>query len=109
MHAGRARSPKCPNTVIVNGPYLGRDLGQLIDLVLIRIQLPHRQVGNLDVEHTAITRDIDVVIDDIWEPHEIIGELRPHPTTGLRMPPVLDITLDELARRCAYDVFSGNS
>src|ERR1700704_1612348 len=98
MHADRASSPKRSNTVVVNGSCLCRDPGQLIDLVLIRVELPHRQVRNLDVEYRLITRNIDVVIDDIWEPHEIVREPGSHSTAGLRMPPVLDIAFNELAR-----------
>src|SRR5258707_11325415 len=97
MHTNRACSPKRPDTVVVNGSCLGRDFWQLIDLVLIRIELPHRQIWNLDVEYPAITRNIDVVIDDVWEPHEIVRESGSHSTAGLRMPPVLDIAFDELA------------
>src|SRR5712671_8045899 len=97
MHADRASPPKCPNTVVINGSCLCRDFGQLIDLMLIRIELPHRQVWNLDVEYPAITRNIDVVIDDVWEPDKIIREPRSHSTPALRMPPVLDIAFDELA------------
>src|SRR4029077_5612310 len=101
-------SPERPNTVVVNGPHLRCDLRQLIDLVLIRIELPHRQVGNLDVEYPAITRDIDVVIDDIWEPHEIVREPGSHSAAGLRMPPMLDIPFHELAPCRTYDVLPRN-
>ena len=97
VHSEGTRFSQRTDTVIINGPYIGRDLRHLIDLMLIRIQLSHRQVRDLDVEYSEIARNIDVVINDIWEPYEIVGELRSHPTTGLRMPPVLDITLDELA------------
>jgi len=77
--------------------------------VLVRIQLPHREVRDLDVEYRLVGRDRDVMVDHIREPHEIVRKARPHASSRQRVPPVLHIAFDKLPRRCSHDVLPCHS
>ena len=67
----------------------------------IRLVLPSRESrpveeGNDLVEETDIAGDFKVVDDRIRQPQKIIGDTGPHAPAGRRMPPVLDVALNEL-------------
>ncbi len=91
-----ARLIERADTVRVHGGPFLRHARQVVDLVLVRIQLSHGQEGRRLVEHRAIACDAHVVIDDIRQPREVVGESSPHSAAALRMPPVLDVALGEL-------------
>ena len=69
----------------------------------IRLVLPRRESrpveeGNDLVEESDIAGDFQVVDDRVRQPQQIIGDTGAHAAAGRRMPPVLDVTLDELPR-----------
>lgn len=54
--------------------------------------------GNDLVEETDIACDFKVVDNRVRQPQQVIGDTGPHAPAGRRMPPVLDVTLNELPR-----------
>ena len=95
VQARRSARRQCSYTL----PVSVGDLGQVVDLVLVGRQLPHREERHVLVEHRRVAGDRDVVIHDVRQPHEIVGEAGPDAAPALRVPPVLHVALDELARR----------
>src|SRR5215210_2211379 len=75
--------------------------------MLVRIEMPHREIRNLDVEYLAVGCNCDVVIYDVRHPHQIVRETSADAPAGLWMPPVLNVPLDELSRGRPHDVLSG--
>src|SRR3954465_15623596 len=93
-------------TVIVDAPAFIRNFGQIVDLVRIRVQLPHGVRKHVDVEDSGVARNIDVVVEDVRQPYKIVRELRSDSAPTLRMPPMLHVAFDELPARRANDVFA---
>ena len=99
-------SPQRAQAVLVHGAVLVAHLRQIVHLVLVRLERPHGQEGHLLVEHRVVAGDPHVVVDHVRQPGEVVGEPRAHAAAALRMPPVLHVALDELARRRAQDVLA---
>src|SRR5947209_8654131 len=101
MLSPRRRPPQRAHAVIVDGAGLVGDLRQVVDFVLVGIQLAHREIRNFDIENPEIARDVDVVVDYVREPYQVVGESSAYATSALRVPPVLDVSFDELPARSA--------
>ena len=59
------------------------------------------------LEDRRVGGDLEVMREDERQPDAIVGEPRPDALPGRRMPPVLDVALDELPRRGAEQVGPG--
>ena len=51
-------------------------------------------------------RDVDVAGDDVGQPEQVVGDPRAHAAPAGRVPPVLDVALDELPGRGAQQVLA---
>ena len=58
------------------------------------------------VEDRRVAGDREVAIDGVGQPEAIVGDARPDAPAGRRMPPVLDVSLDELAGRGPQEVLA---
>ena len=56
----------------------------------------------------SVAGGFDEVADRIGQPQQIVGNARAHAAPGGRMPPVLDVAFDELARGAAQNLLAGN-
>src|SRR4029077_16516178 len=59
------------------------------------------QKRNNLVHHGHVPGGFHVLCDGVWQPEQIVGNTRTDPASRGWMPPVLDVALAELARRCA--------
>jgi hypothetical protein len=76
--------------------------------VLVGVERAHRDVRQIDVEQRDIAGGGHVVVDDVGQPHQVVGKARSHAAAALWMPPVLHVAFDELPRRCAQNVLSSD-
>ena len=59
------------------------------------------------VEDRRVAGDREVAVDGVGQPEPVVGDARADAAAGRRMPPVLDVALDELTRRGAQEVLAG--
>src|SRR3990172_1529504 len=76
--------------------------------LFIILQWPRIHEGQLLIEQSYVPRDANVVRHSIGQPQQIIRAARTETGAGLRVPPVLNISLRELPACGAQDVFAGN-
>ena len=98
VRAHGAGPAKRAQAVLVDRRRLLRHRGQVVDLVLVRLERTHLDERDDLVEHARVARHAHVVIDDERQPHEVIREARASTATGVRVPPVLYVAFDELSR-----------
>src|SRR5688572_27261802 len=77
--------------------------------MLVRLERAHREEGNGLIEDRRVAGDAHVVVHDVRQPREIVGESRADATSAVWMPPVLHVALDELARRRSEDMLARDS
>ncbi len=106
VRASRGRLAQGAQAMLVHGRLLVADLRQVVDLVLVRRERAHRDERHDLVEHARVAGDAHVLVHDVGQPREIVGEAGAHAASTLRMPPVLDVALDELAGGGAQDVLA---
>src|SRR5688500_11400593 len=99
-----ACSPQRSQAVLVYGRRLIADLRQIVHLVLMQLERAHRQERDRLVEHRLVASHAHVVVDNVWKPGEVVGKPSPDASSAVWVPPVLDITFDELSCGCAEDV-----
>ena len=58
------------------------------------------------VEHRCVIGHLQILCDDVGQPEQVVRAARPRAATGRRMPPVLDVALDELAARRQQQVLA---
>ena len=75
-------------------------------VALAGLELRAGEKGRRLVEHGGVAGDLDVVRGRVGEPDAIVRYARANPLAGVRQPPVLDVTLDELAARRFQQVLS---
>jgi len=73
-----------------------------IDRVWAGINLPN--LRDHIVQDRDIARGGGVLVGDKRQPQVVVGESGPNAAAGWRVPPVLDVALDELTRRRAQDL-----
>src|SRR3972149_9180833 len=76
--------------------------------LFIILQWPRIHEGQLLIEQSYVPRDANVVRHSKGQPQQIIRAARTETGAGLRVPPVLNISLRELPACGAQDVFAGN-
>jgi hypothetical protein len=94
--------------VLVERAALLRDGGKIVVLGLIGRQRPAFEEGNLFVEDRRIACGSAILVGDERQPQVVVGELRANAATAWRVPPVLHVALNELARCRAQDVLTGD-
>ena len=62
--------------------------------------------GNHFVQHGRVAGGFDEVDDGVGQPEQIVGDARAHAAPRRRMPPVLHVAFDELARGGAQQVLA---
>ena len=82
--------------MLEQGTALRGHTGLEIRLVLANRESRPVEEGNDLVEKTDIAGDFKVMDDRVRQPQKIIGDPGPNAPAGRRMPPVLDIALNEL-------------
>src|SRR5256714_7737597 len=65
VHSLGARSSQSANAVLVDAPDIRRHLRQIVDLMLVGIELSHREVRYFYIEDPAVARDVHVMIDHV--------------------------------------------
>src|ERR1019366_4042054 len=75
-------------------------------VVLSRLQMLAFQKRNHLIQHGAISGGADIMRDRVSEPGPIVGDARAHALTRMRQPPMLDVALDELARRGSWQMLT---
>ena len=73
------------------------NLGQVVHLVARPLSSSIVRT-NLLGQHRIVSRDADVMVRCERKPHQIIGEARSDAVPTVRVPPMLDVTLNELPR-----------
>ena len=90
--------------VLVQRACLGRDRRLLVGFVLVRVQQAGGQERRLLVEHAVVARRGDVLQRRIHQPQPVVGESRANALAARLVPPVLDVSFDELTRGGAQQV-----
>src|SRR5882724_671548 len=86
-----------PRAVLEEGAALGRDGGLEVGVLVSGGNRRPLQERNTLVEKRRVSGDLEIVRGRVGEPEGIVGDPRSNASTGGRMPPVLDVALDELA------------
>ena len=60
--------------------------------------------GYVLVEDAGVAGHPDVLRDGVGQPEQVVGDPGAHARARVRVPPVLDVALDELARRGGEDL-----
>jgi len=106
VHAGLEAAIEAPRAMLVQRRRLIGLAWLEVEIVLARLEGGTVEERHLFVEDRAIARRLDVVRRDRGEPRPVVGDARAHALTSGREPPMLEIALDELPRRCAQDVLT---
>ena len=85
--------------MIVEGARLLRPGGQIIVSILIGLDRSAVDERNPLVEHACVADMLDVPACRQGQPQKVIGKMRAHAASGGRMPPVLNVSFDELMPR----------
>jgi len=99
--------PDGSDTVLVKGAGLFRPGGQVVVGVLVRLQWPALDEVDALVKHADISSSCDVSVSRQRQPEIIIRAVRPHAPSRWRVPPVQNISLQELVGRTAQEMFPG--
>ena len=90
----------CSKTGADCGDTHGHDVGfVLVGLERRRLEERHRPR-----RARIVAGPLDVAGQAVRQPEEVVGAARPRAAAARRMPPVLHVALDELARRCEHEV-----
>ena len=106
VHAGLEAEIEAPRAMLVQRRRLIGLAWLEVEIVLARLEGGTVEERHLFVEDRRIARRLDVVRRDRGEPRPVVGDARAHALPGRREPPMLEIALDELPRRCAQDVLA---
>ena len=98
MTANRQAAIESARAVLEQGAGLRGHPGLEIQIFLLRRERGTVEKGNDLIEESEIVGDFQVLNDRIRQPEQIIGDPGAHAAAGWRMPPMLDVSLDELPR-----------
>ena len=95
-----------PQTMTIQGVGRGRDFRKFVAFFFFGRKDRRTQVGNQFVEDLLVARRRNVVRSHERQPQKIVGEMRAHPASRRRMPPVLHVSLFELPSRRPQNVLA---
>src|SRR5436190_20427099 len=72
---------------------------QVVIRFFFRLERAAIEERNPLVEHACVTDLLHIQAGREWQPQKVVGKMRPHTTTGGRMPPMLNVSLLKLMAR----------
>ena len=94
------------DAVFVESRGFRRTQGLIVVGLFVWAQFPAFDKGHLFVEHPRVARRLYVLAGRIRQPEIVVGRVGPHSLPAGRMPPVLDVTLAELALGTAQQMLA---
>src|SRR5688572_2896525 len=108
MASQREASIDGARAVLEHGGAIGGYFRREVGLALAFREWLSFQKGHNLFEHVRITSRLNVVRDGIRQPEQVVGDSCAHASAGGWMPPVLDISFQELSRRGAQKLLAGH-
>ena len=94
------------HAVLEERAVLGRDARLRVGVVRVRRERRRLEERDALVEHAGVAGGPDVVRDRVRQPDEVVRAAGARPAAARRVPPVLDVALEELPRRRPQQVLA---